>query len=105
MTKLVYPDEGIYILTKDKAAPCITNLNNGSNSSDFSVPYGFGNRNYLYGLRATLTSYKREFEQINDSIKKVDNNIENLSTDLYNEAKSLLNYENNPEKEREKYIK
>lgn len=89
MTKLTFPAEGVKKVIKANVDSTINSLNSAMSSTYLDVPTDFSYYNYLKNLRSTINNYKNESEKILDISTKVDNNFNNLETDLKKDAQLL----------------
>ena len=93
MTRLKYPTNGLYKGLKTNMDNSLSMLSKACDTCDYSTPSNFKYKNYLNNLSTLLNNYKKEMSSIVSAIKKIDNNYEELDTELYNKAKALGNYE------------
>lgn len=101
MTKLLYPEDGIYRLIKDEVYQLQEHLSNGLKYTDFNIPSSFYYKYYLNNLDNTLIAYKNELTSILEAAQKVNQNFEILEMDLNIKIKTL---DNKKMQERERMI-
>lgn len=102
MTKLNYPQEGIYNVIKDNVYETKADLANAKKYCSFNIPYSFRYRSYLQNLDDLLLKYEKQMDQVLEKAKKVSQSYENLEIELNT---SVRNIENPKLKAREKIIK
>lgn len=101
MTKLTYPEDGIYKLTNSKIVDAKEHLSSAKKCCNFSVPSSFAYRTYLQNLDELLDDYEKQMNLVLEKVKKVSENYELLETDLENDAKTI---ERTKLKQRERLI-
>lgn len=89
MSKLNYPVEGIYGISKGHIENCANNISDASSNCWFDVPGDFQYRDYLNGLGDTLRNYSREINSIGAKIQSTDRGLSRLSDNLSVSAKRL----------------
>lgn len=89
MSKLHYPNNGIYKYCSDNLETCSKNLSTAASNCTFDIPSGFGYTSYLNGLYSDINKYIKEINSINSKLQKTNNNFETLETDLTNDLKKL----------------
>ncbi len=89
MTKLNYPNDGVYKYCRQYSNSCANNLSRAMNSCSFDIPSDFTYRNYLYNLSGTFRQYYNQINNINERIQKSNDNIKILSSDLLNSVNKM----------------
>lgn len=102
MTKLVYPEEGIYSIVLGHHRNAVDYLNYAYNQSSFDLPtsLGYSYRSYLYGIDDKIKYYRNTMEAIINDINKVNTKMENIVVDLTREVAQKLPDEKVKERER-----
>lgn len=89
MSKLLYPNDGIYTYCKVHIESCANHLSQAISSCNFNIPEDFVYRNYLNNLDNVARDYYREISSINSRMLKTNNNFKTLSSDLKTNAKKM----------------
>lgn len=89
MTKLSYPSDGVYRYCKNNLISCHDNLQSARWNCNFDIPYGFRYRNYLFNLNYELGQYINTINDLDDKIRKINDNFEELETDMSNDVNKL----------------
>ena len=89
MTKLIYPEDGLYNKIKDSNNMAVNDLELSMQYTNFNIPADFNYRNYLLNLSNNLKNIKKEINLISDKIKINDSYLENTVNDLVNSAKTI----------------
>ncbi len=90
MTKLIYPNNGIYNYCRNDLENISSNLSNAIENCVFDIPNEFKYKAYLNNLNYLLSEYYKEINSINSKLRKTNDNYKILSDDLENDAKSLV---------------
>ena len=89
MSKLVYPNNGLYPRCKVNTTRCTELLSSAISDCAFDIPSDFPQKSYLAGLSNTLSGYRNESSSIDQMIKSIDNSYVNLSDSLSSSEKRL----------------
>ena len=90
MTKLVYPENGIYKECRDNLESCSNNLSKTKGNCSFSIPSGFSYSGYLSGLGQVINKYLKESKSINYKLKETNDRFQDLSDDLEENTKKIV---------------
>ena len=90
MSKLSYPENGIYRYCQENLESCINNLSKAVSECSFNIPADFTYRNQLLSLRSDLGNLLKEAKSINYCLQKIDNNYERLSQELASGTKKMV---------------
>ena len=79
MTKLIYPNDGIYNCCGSEAEQCSSYLSRAISNCNFDIPADFDYKNYLSGLGEKLRGYRTEINEVRSTLKVTDRNFRALS--------------------------
>lgn len=82
MAKLVFPQDGIYNVTKNYIYETKSALANAKKYCSFNIPYTFRYRSYLSGLYDLLQSYEKQMDWILEKTRQVSQSYETLENEL-----------------------
>ncbi len=89
MSKLVYPDDGIYKYCKNDIDVITASLSKVISNCNFDIPSNFTYKSYLNNLANIIGDYYDEIRSINYRLQRLNNNYEILETDLVNSTKKM----------------
>lgn len=89
MTKLIYPDVGIYNVTKSECSDSVSNLTKACNYIDYNCPRNFSYKEYMNNLKNVMCNYKKEIDSISNVIMESDKSFSNLEADNLQRIKSM----------------
>lgn len=75
MSKIVYPENGLYDLVDDSINDCINGLNDAVGRCTYSIPSNFSHLNYVKTLPGLLNGYISDAKAILASAKSCDNDF------------------------------
>ena len=101
MSKLIYPNDGIYRYCKNDAESCANTLLQAISDCNFDIPSGFVYKSHLSNLDNNIRSFYNEISNISSKILKIDHDYETLSSDLELSVKKMTV---NKVKERDRMI-
>ncbi|NLC48225.1 MAG: hypothetical protein GX758_02575 [Tenericutes bacterium] len=87
MTKIVYPNDGLYSKLKDDLELSLSHIKTAY-SIDYIVPGSFSGASYLQKLPSVIEGYYKEMKSISNKVQNTSNKIKNMEDDL------LLNVKN-----------
>ena len=90
MTKLVYPNEGIYAKCQPSLEKCVSDLLTAVNSMRSSCPAEFQYRGYVMNRRNDLRGYYRTMNYINRVLKRSDSVYQRASDYLESSASRIV---------------
>lgn len=89
MSKIKYPSEGIYYISRDLIDKSKTCLNANLNVS-FDVPSDFSYRSYILKLNTISSNFYKELVSIEKAIYDSNRRFSNLSEDLSNSINKMV---------------
>lgn len=89
MSKLFYPNDGIYKYCRNDIESCSNNLNDAYGNCNLDVPSNFCYKSYLNSLDSVIRNYCNEINNINSKLERTNNNYENLESDLCINTKKI----------------
>lgn len=89
MSKLVYPNNGIYNCSRNDIETVIGDLSRIISNCNLDIPSNFAYRSYLANLDSTIREYYNEIKSINYRLQHSDNNYETLENDLISNTKRM----------------
>ena len=90
MTKLVYPNDGIYNKCQANLEKCVSELLSAVNSITTYPPSEFSYRDYMVNLRNELRGYYRTMNYINRVLKRSDAIYQRASDYLESSASRMV---------------
>ena len=99
MTKFKYPITGLYGPCKIYIDGASSKIKSAVNASNLSVPLTFSHRNYLNGLKSSLSSLGMEMDVISRLLRKADNSYKLMSQEIESNM-SKMEFKNIKERER-----
>lgn len=90
MTKLTYPNDGIYKYCKDNIECCRNSLYKSISGISLDIPSSFAYKSYLRNLPNVLTNYYKEINNINSKLQSSNNNYEVLSSELSSAINKMI---------------
>lgn len=89
MSKLFYPNDGIYKYCRTDIESCSNNLNDAYNNCNLDVPSNFAYKNYLNSLDSVIRGYCNEINSINSKLERTNSNYDDLESELSINAKNM----------------
>lgn len=90
MSKLVYPNNGIYNYCENDIYKITSNLTSAMQNSVFDIPSDFTYVSYLRSLDNELNNYIKEINSIDSKLKQTNDNYELLEETLEDSTKKLV---------------
>ena len=78
MSKITYPANGLFPITKSMIDECFHYLSNARSNADLDVPHRYSRRDYLKNLDNTIDSYKKQLDDIRHDIEMADRDFDNV---------------------------
>lgn len=72
MSKLNYPEDGIIPTVRDTFSDCSSSLESAVSQCSYDVPSDFDYRHYLHQLEDRIKAFRRELDEIRNSIESTD---------------------------------
>lgn len=89
MSKLVYPNDGIFKYCKNDIDTITGSLSKIISNCTFDIPSNFNYKSYLSNLGNVVSDYHKEIRSINYRLQCSNNNYETLENDLTNNVKKM----------------
>ena len=78
MSKITYPVNGLFPITKSIIDECNHSLSNARSNADLDVPHRYSRRDYLKNLDNTIDGYKKQLDDIRHDIETADRDFDNV---------------------------
>lgn len=89
MSKINFPQEGIYGYCRDNLDEAISNIYSALSNSTFDIPSNFNNAGYMRELNSLLNKCYSEISSINLIIQTIDQKFTEMSDILEQDAKKM----------------
>lgn len=90
MSKLVYPNDGIYKYCRDDIDVLCRRLNKITLNCDFDVPSDFDYKDYLNRLGSIINGCYEEVKSINYKLQSSNEKFEKVEADSINDTKKMV---------------